>query len=412
MALAFSKDRVTPMLRDTPALREIVGVPRARDASNTLLHKRASSGAVLTIAGANSPVSLASRPIRLLLADEIDRYPTSVGAEGDPLSLAIKRTTAFKRRKIVLVSTPTVKGASRISDWYEVSDRRVYEVPCPRCRAFHAFEWANLVWSSNDPSTAHFVCPHCRGEIGNAERGAMVRAGRWRATAPFAGIAGFHTWEAVAPWRSLADLVANFLVAKRSIESLRVWRNTSMAEVWEEPGEQADPASLLARREVYEAALPRGVVALTCGVDVQDDRLEALVVGWGLGEESWVIAAEALPGDPAKPEPWQQLDELLNRQWPHALGHTPPILSTCIDSAGHRTQFVYSYVMPRQPRRIHATIGRTGGSHQLVSPPKPIRPASGSGTVLLRTIDTDSAKSLLMSRFRVTVKGRITSTCR
>src|SRR5581483_4546251 len=194
MAGAVSKDRIAPMLRDAAALRGRVSAPRARDASNTTLHKSFAGGS-LTLAGANSPASLASRPIRVLLGDELDRWPASVGTEGDPLTLAVKRTTTFRRRKIVLVSSPTVKGASRIEDWWAISDQRRFHTPCPRCGERFVLAWEHVRWMERDPSTAYLECPHCHGRIEDAERPAMMAAGAWRASAPFAGIAGFHIWE-------------------------------------------------------------------------------------------------------------------------------------------------------------------------------------------------------------------------
>jgi phage terminase large subunit GpA-like protein len=405
LASAFSKDRLQPAIRDCAALRDMVGTPRSRDADNTILRKGV-AGAVLTIAGANSPASLSSRPVRLVLADEIDRWPASIGAEGDPLSLAIRRTTAFRRRKILLVSTPTLKGASRIEDWWNVSDQRLYHTPCPRCAEPFVIEWEHLRWDAGDPATARLECPHCAGVIEDRERPAMIAAGQWRASAPFAGIRGYRAWEIVAPWRRLADIVGSFLVAKRSLETRQVWENTCRARLWEAPGESVEPSHLLLRREAYAAELPAGVVAVTCGVDVQDSYLAALVVGWGRGEESWVVHYANLPGDPARPEVWSELEALLLRRWAHELGPTLPVLACCVDSGGHRTQAVYSWVMPRQPRRVHATIGRSGGTHgMLVSPPKPIRPTTGPGTVLLRVVDTDQAKSLLYSRLRLTERA-------
>ncbi len=404
LASAFSKDRLQPAIRDCAAIRDLVGAPRSRDADNTILRKGV-GGAVLTIAGANSPASLSSRPVRLVLADEIDRWPASVGAEGDPLALAIRRTTAFTRRKIVLVSTPTVKGASRIEDWFAVSDQRAFLTPCPRCAEPFTIEWEHVRWD-DDPAMAYLECPHCHGRIEDHERHAMIAAGAWRATAPWAGIRGYRAWEVLAPWRRLSDLVASFLVARRSLETRQVWVNTCRARVWEAPGERVEPSSLLLRREVYAAEAPAGVAILTVGVDTQDDRLEALVVGWGLGEEAWILDRASLPGDPARPDVWAELDALLAREWVCALGGTMRTQCTLVDAGGHRTQAVYSAVIARQMRRVFVAFGRSGGEKGLiVSPPKPIRPASGTGTVLRHIVDVDQVKALLYARLRVAEPG-------
>jgi phage terminase large subunit GpA-like protein len=271
----------------------------------------------------------------------------------------------------VLVSTPTVKGASRIEDWWEVSDKRLYHTPCSRCGARFVIEWPHVRWIEHDPSTAHLECPECHTSIGEFERHAMIAAGEWRPSAPFAGVAGFRAWEVFGPWRRLADIVGSFLIAKRNLETLRVWKNTCIAELWEALHDAVESATLLLRREAYPADVPAGVVLLTCGVDTQDDRLEALVVGWGAGEEGWIVARESLPGDPARPQVWHELDMLLGRAWTHDMGVGLKISACCVDAGGHRTQAVYSAVIPRQARRVFATFGRTGGTlGLLVSPPE------------------------------------------
>jgi phage terminase large subunit GpA-like protein len=405
MASAVSKDRIAPMLRDTPALRGLVGAPRSRDTSNAIHHK-AFPGGTLTLSGANSPASLASRPIRVLLGDELDRWPHTVGAEGDPLMLAMKRTTTFRRRKIVLVSSPTVKGASRIEDWWNISDQRRFHTPCPRCGKRFVLEWSHVRWENSDPSTAYLECPHCLGRIEDIERPAMMAAGAWQASAPFTGIAGFHVWEMFSPWRSLADQVAAFLVARRSLEMRQAWVNTALGQVWEAPGERVEPSTLLLRRESYIGIVPAGVQLLTAGVDTQDDRLEALVIGWGPGEEGWIVERTPLLGDPARPEVWREFDELLAMDWPHESGGTMRIQCCLIDAGGHRTQSVYNAVIPRQQKRVYASFGRSGGERgMLVSPPKAIRPANGTGNVQRRIVDVDQAKGLIFARLRVADPG-------
>jgi phage terminase large subunit GpA-like protein len=405
LADAISKDRLGPMLRDTPALHGKVREERAKDASNTTRHK-SFTGGHLTLAGANSPTSLASRPIRILLADEVDRYPAQVGEEGDPLALGIKRTDTFWNRRVYVVSTPTVKGASRIEAWYEESDQRRFFVPCPRCGAMHELEWQNVRWENHDPATAHLVCPACAGRIEDRERAAMVRAGEWRATAPFRGIAGFFVWEAYSPWRRLSQIVGEFLKARREgVESLRAWVNTSLGQVWEDAGERVESHVLLARREPYGPTVPAGVCCLTMGVDVQDDRLELQVLGWGPGEEAWPVEVRTIPGDPQRPEPWAELDEVLGQPFPHASGARLVILATAIDSGGHRTNYVYSYVATRQHLRVYATIGRDGADRPAVSSPAPKRTGRDPRPVPLYTIGVDGVKGLVYSRLRVPAAG-------
>ena len=160
MGRSFSKDRLAPMLAASPALADKVKEPRSRDSENTVLHKKFPGGH-LTITGANSASGLASRPIRILLIDECDRYPASAGSEGDPIALATKRTTTFWNRKIIMASTPTIDGLSRIQTAFESSDKRKYWVPCVHCKDYITLEWANVHWEETQPDTAHYVCQSC-----------------------------------------------------------------------------------------------------------------------------------------------------------------------------------------------------------------------------------------------------------
>ena len=204
IAGSFSTDRLTPALRNCPPLA--ASAPRSRTTGDAILHKRI-AGSPLSLCGANSPASLASRPVRFLSCDEIDHWPAAT-AEGDPLALAIQRTAAFRRRKIVLASTPTVKFASRIEDWFARSDQRELWPPCPRCGGRFVVAWKDVVWESGAPDSARLVCPLCRGRIEDGERPAMFAAAEWRAGNPdVTRIRGYRAWAIVSPWLRLSELV-------------------------------------------------------------------------------------------------------------------------------------------------------------------------------------------------------------
>ena len=271
MAETYSKDRLAPMIRDTPALNELIKDPRARDSGNTLLKKNFPGG-FLAMAGSNSPSSLASRPCRIVLCDEVDRYPASAGTEGDPVNLARKRTATFLNRKICLTSTPTEKGKSRIEIAYEASDKRRYAVPCPHCDEMQPLDWSNVKWDKDKPETAHYVCRECGCVIDHKEKVKMLKGGEWVAGAPFKGVAGFHLSELYSPWRTWAEVAIDFLQAKQQPELLKTWVNTSLGETWEESGEKADPDILYSRREEYTDP-PEDVLLVVASVDTQDDRL-------------------------------------------------------------------------------------------------------------------------------------------
>jgi phage terminase large subunit GpA-like protein len=418
MAKDFSTNRMDPMIDASPILQKTFTKKRSKDATRTVLNKTFQGG-FLAMAGANSAASLAARPTRLLVLDEVDRYPAELPGEGSTLEIAFKRTTAFgRRRRILMLSSPTLRGAP-IDAWHARGDQRRYYVPCPSCGVMHPFMWKQVRWVNRDPSTARLHCPACDHPIDEAERVAILGRGEWRAENPTRAdktIVSFHVWEAYSPLSSLEAIVAGFLRAREAQKAgdsapMHTWENTTLGEAIEpDAGDGVEAHVLLLRRERYltetgeDLDCPADVCCLTMGVDVQDDRLEALVWGWGVGEESWLIDRLLLPGDTSQPEPWKQLDDALEAQYLHASGEKLTISATCIDSAGHRTTEVYDYALRQAAKRVYATIGRDDAP--LVSSPS----ARGRGRhrrkVLLYTVGVDTAKALFMSRLRLTEKGR------
>jgi phage terminase large subunit GpA-like protein len=432
MAQAFSKDRLATMIRDTPALRAKVREGRGPGLESTLRHKVFPNG-WLALAGANSPASLAARAVRVLMCDDVDRFPPVVEEEGDPVDLAMKRTTTFWNRKIGLISTPTLKGG-RIDTWYQRSDRRRFFVPCPACERWDFFTWSGhvatrvegeaerpdtagappehfrIAFDDRDPNTARIECP-CGAAVDETVRPAMNARGEWRPTAiaQTPGLVGFHIWESYSPWVTPRELVAKFLAARaRGRESFRVFVNTSLGEGWEDRTRRIEPVGLMARREDYGPGIeaPAGVCCLVAGVDTQDDRFELLVWGVGPSEEKWVVDWRTIPGDPKQPETRAALHDALIRRYRHALGVELPIIACCIDSAGHRTEEVYSFVLAQQHLRLYATIGRAGLSGQpLVSAPTQKRYGASARPVPLYTVNVDDAKAWLLADLRLEGTG-------
>jgi len=398
MAQSFSKDRVTAgLLRSTPALRGKVKDSKAKDANNTTLHKVFPGGA-LSLVGANSPSSLASRPIRVVLCDEVDRYPPSAGEEGDPISLAKRRAATFWNRKIIEVSTPTNRGASRIELAYEESDKRKFMVPCHDCGERQELVWSQVQWT--DPKNPHYACKHCGSCWTDANRNRAIARGEWVATKPFNGMAGFHLSALYSPWVVLADAVEEFLASKKDPMRLKTFVNTFLGETWEDQGEGVDDVEIAKRREDYED-MPDQVVMLTAGVDVQDDRLEVEVVGWGAGEESWSIDYRVLHGDPSSPQLWQQLDEVLLRTFEHPIGKPMIIRATCVDSGGHHTRAVYNYAKTRAGHRVFAIKGVGGEGKPIVGRPS----KNNIGKVPLYPVGVDTAKEMFYARLRMEEPG-------
>lgn len=395
MAEAWSKDRLAPMIRDTPALQGKIADAKARDSGNTLLHKSFTGGR-LTIAGANSPAGLASRPIRIVMFDEVDRFPVSAGTEGDPISLGVKRTRTFWNRKVLAGSTPTVKGSSRIEVGFEQSDQRYYFVPCPHCDEFQRLVWSQVRWPEGRPHEAVYVCQHCGVELTDADKPQMLARGEWRSSKPFDGVAGFHVSELYSPWSSWPEMATSFLKAKRLPETLQTWINTSLGETWEDAGEKLEAQGLLGRRESYTTnSLPPGVLLVTLGTDVQDDRLESTLWGWGVDEEAWRIEHVVLRGDPGGQALWKEHDELLRRRFRTDDGRELLIEACAIDSGGHYTEQVYRYCAARKRFRVWAIKG-VGGPGKLAWPKK----ASKAKVGQVWLIGVDTAKDVLYQRLK------------
>jgi phage terminase large subunit GpA-like protein len=385
--------RFAVLTRDTPVLKDLIKDPKARDSGNTLLFKSFPGGS-LNIAGSNSPAGLASRPIRVVCFDELDRAPPSAGTEGDPLTLAVKRTTTYPNRKIIVTSTPTIRGLSRIEAAFEATDQQRYFIPCPECGTFQTLEWKHVHWPENRPHDAYYGCPHCGAAIDHARKGPMLRRGEWRATAEASlpRSRGFHLNELYSPWRSWGEVAVSFLEAKERPDTLRAWINTSLGETWEEEGETLDHGVLYGRREAYD--VPGGVLALTAGVDTQDDRLECTVWGWGDKEEVWAIEHTILRGDPARDDLWDRLGDQLSRRWARDDGAQLAITLAFVDSGGHHTRQVYRFCK-RHPF-ARAIKGAGGEGHAVVGRPS----RSNAEKVPVVPIGVDSIKSLLYARLR------------
>lgn len=400
MAQAFSKDRIAAgLIRSTPCLKGKVKDPRARDSGNTTLHKVFPGGAI-TMVGANSPSGLASRPIRLVLCDEVDRYPSSAGSEGDPIQLARKRSATFWNRKIVTVSTPTNKGSSRIEDAFELSDKRHYHVPCKHCEEYQVLKWSNVKWEEAQPDTARYMCEHCGTLWSESDRTWAIRNGEWIAEKPFTGVAGFAINGLYSPWTPLSDGVKDFLNVKKNPEQLRVWTNTYLGETWEDQGERVDDWALAERREPMEK-IPDDVLVLVAGVDVQDNRLEMSLIGLGRDDESYVISHETMYGDPSTPQLWTALDTKIFRQYETESGRQIAIRSTCIDSGGHFTSSVYNYCKKHTGRRVFAIKGVGGEGKPIAGRPS----KNNIGKCPLFPVGVDTVKDLLFARMRIEEPG-------
>jgi phage terminase large subunit GpA-like protein len=410
----FSKNRVAKMIRDTPVLKKLFPSPRSRDSGNTLLNKEFLGG-VLILAGSNAPAGLSSMPIRIVLQDEVDRWEDSAGTEGDPSDLADKRAQTFWNRKKIKASTPAIKNLSRIEKGYESSDKRRYYVPCPHCDEYQVLEWRRLQWKTESTTTTskprvvswHYVCTQgC--VIEESEKFEMIRRGEWRATSEShdGKTAGFHINALYSPVVDWLKLIHEWLEAKNSLERMKVFINTNLAETWEIRGTGAETNDLEKRKEKFRELLPAGVLYLTAGVDTQDNRVECSIIGWGMDDERWVIDHRVFEGEPSLPDtdpgsPWAALREYLLEDWEHTLGVTMRVRCALVDSGGHHTERVYEFTRKHELRRWHAIVGRAGIGRPLISSEHKVGPYETK----LFTVGVDTAKEDVFTSFRVKESG-------
>jgi len=404
LAEAFSTDRLRPMLRDSPRLRGKVAEARSRDSSNTL-RRKSFKGGFVALGGANSAASLSGRPVRVVLLDEVDRYPASAGTEGNPLQLAIARTTAFWNRKIVIVSSPGLKGVSHVEREMAQSTQEHWYLPCPSCGFQQILDWDRIRFS--DMTHRCLQCDeHFEKHLW------LMGEGEWRAHHPLdkrgnkVVTRGFYLSGLYNPWIEWDILRDEFIRAVRAneegdVEPLKAFRNTRLGQLHEDTGEKVDIDLYKHRREVYSAEIPDGVLVLTAGVDVGEYALNYEIVGWGRANESWAIEFGMIDGDPREGDVWAALDEAVYRRtFKTSDGKLMRVRKMAVDS-GHASDFVYVYTKPRQPRAI--AIKGEGGLG------KPFIKGAGYFTktnrARLQYLGVDSGKEEIVNRLRVLEPG-------
>lgn len=377
----YSEMRIAPMIRETRCLKRKVADPKSRDAANTKRQK-SFPGGVLVMTGSNVAHDLSSMPIRYVFGDERDRWATSAGSEGDPWELAVARTRTFYNKKMVEVSTPTVKGASAIENSYNLGTMERWKTQCPHCGEYVELTFDNIRFEydaaeNGDKKIFHiseifYVCPECGGIFD--EHTMKSQPAKWVATVPEARkhhkTRSFWLTAWVSPWATWESIILQFLQAGTDSAKLQVVYNTQFGELWEERGDMASEDDVMARREVYEAEVPDGVLLLTCGVDTQDDRLEYEVVGHRRYGETWGIKKGVILGRPDTEEVWERLDEVLSHKYKFKSGVSLQISLTFIDEGGHFTQEVRQHCLARQYDHVFAIKGANRPDIPYTAPPK------------------------------------------
>lgn len=421
MAQDYSKSRIAPMIRDTPVLSSLFyDVKRAgdktaktRDGNNTILSKFFPGGR-LVMCGANSPAGLASRPVRILLADEVDRFPESAGNEGDPVDLASKRMTTFWNYVMGLFSTPTIEGDSRIEIEYNAGTQEEWQHQCPNCGEWHLIRYLDMITDAEEHRDksgrrqviVHGVkwrCPDCGFEFTEQQmRNAKQMYVARNPKALFNGIRSFFINAFTSPWIGWNDIMREWMEAKGNPEREMVVVNTRFGESYHEQGAFEDETIFLRRREAYGAELPDGVLLLTAAVDTQDNRLEYEVCGWGAGEESWGIRKGIILGQPDWESTWSELDKILEHVYRFKNGTGLKIVRTFIDSGGHYTGHVYRYC---EKNFIKQRFAIKGYSNRPGIPLNyKIGKASGT-TIPLVILGVDDGKQQVMNRLAIKSPG-------
>ncbi len=392
-----TRTRIDPFFEIVPEIAARVVPAKSREAGNTATHKRFTGGE-LVMTGANAASSLRSTPARFLVMDEIDAFPLDVEREGDPIALAVQRTVTYRgRRKILMISTPTIKGFSRIEAAYLESDQRRFFVACLHCAHAFVIGWKDIRWPKGKPEDAACVCPECGSLHQERDKPALLRGGEWRATAPGDGrTQGYHLPALLSPFETWAEIAAEHGRVAADPARLKSWVNTKLGETWEEEAAQTvDSGALSGRVEHWREGLTPGVAVITAGIDTQDDWLAVELVGCCAGEESWSLGWHRLYRDLTRPAIWADLDKLLSQTFAHPLAGPLPVAAACMDSGGHHTQRVLEWIPARHRRRIYAT---KGGS-QVARAAWPHKPTfSKTGKLPVYVIGVDAIKEVVFAR--------------
>lgn len=411
LAKLWSRQRLAPMIQDTKSIKDKIADARSRDSGNTVLLKEYDGG-LLRIAGGNSAASLRSMPVKNLMLDEIDAYPYDVDGEGDPVDLAINRTKTYRRKKILEISSPTVSKISRIERSFNQGTQSYYFVPCPDCGEKQVIEFKNLKWEKDSegehiPSTVKLACIHCGVLIPEAAKNYMLENGEWRDSRPNLLHKSYQLSSLYSPlgWESWAEIVAKFLLAVGNDDLMKTFVNTVEGLPYQEKAKEIEPNALKQRAEPYALKVcPLGCLALTAGVDIQDNRIEIYVIGHS-ARAKWVIDFQIIHGSPADSDTWRELDDYLRVPFEHESGAELSISATAIDSGGHYTQQVYDFTRLRKSRHVIAVKGSSIKNKPIIGKPTKCDVSTAGRTIKngaeVWAVGTDTAKDLIYNLLEV-----------
>ncbi|AZC37095.1 phage terminase large subunit family protein [Pseudomonas chlororaphis] len=429
----YVAEKLEPMIKATPRLRKKVDL-NSRKLQQRQGFKRFPGG-FLKMVGSNSPASVKSTPVPRVAIEEPDDCNLNLRGQGDSIKLAKERLKTFRRSKIIIGGTPTIKGLSAIDAELELSDKRVGLVPCHECGQEHALSFDNLhcdedpdymhaVYGKKRPEKAFYSCPHCGAIWDDNQKNANLKHGRWSATAEFRGIAGYILNELYATFYGSRfeelmkkKLNAEHEASKGNIGPMIAFVNSNKGESYEYQSNAPKTDELEKRAEPYaEFTAPKGTLLVTVGVDVQGDRLALVIVGWGRGEESWRLYWGELPGNPIDPNDgvWTELDRIIATPIPTESGAQLAVSAVSVDSSdGNTSDAVYTYVRDRQRFNIMAIKGASIDSRDREIFTKPAQSADTSQDntkaakygLRVFIVGTHKAKTLIDGRMRLKGSG-------
>lgn len=417
----FSSEKLKPMFRHNKGIRDRMAPERHGSDENKALFKKF-DGAFLAIAGGRVPQDLARRSVKYVFADDRDRIG-SAGNEGDAVEIAWQRTESYAifGRKLYEFSTPTIDGISAIQKSYLASDQREYYVPCPECGLMQTLVFENLQWEKDVDvfgktvkhytDTVKYLCKGCGSLIDEKEKLGMLRGGKWVAKFPeIRSRRGYwinRLYSTFSGWKNLVDY---FLKVKDDASELQVFYNTALGLTWKLTEEESiDETGLMSRCEEYysgvDKRIPNEVLLLTCGVDVQPDRLEYQVAGFGKQGEGWHVEHGRLFGDPDLEDVWKDLDDVVRKKYLRMDGVEIGIrfrsgidFPIMVDSGGANTQAVYRECQRRRGLGFIATKGSGGHDKPVLLN---VSTVGKQRQFKLQNLGVDSAKSLIMKMVRV-----------
>jgi len=401
MAKSFVVSDLEPTFEDSPVLVGVLSGDQVMNAGKkrSSMMMRQFTGGTLKILSAETERSFRGHNARVVILDEVDGMKTT--KEGDPLALAVRRTSQFADRKIVVGSTPVDEETSRIIAQYAKSDQRVFEVQCVECSEHHEIQWKDIRWPEGEPEKAAWWCPGCGSEIDHKHKSTMVARGRWRATKPeVRGHAGFkiNALSSPLPTADWGMLAQEFLDKKNDPALLQEFINTVLGEGWRTETDRIDELGLMQSVEPFglggagQGEFPEDVLAITAGIDMQDDRAEITYIGWAESGQQFILDHDVVYGSYENNEFWTDVDAIIKQRWRHPLGGDIGIDAVAVDSSsGNHMQHVYAFCRPRSHRRVVAIKG-DGGRRKFIERSKTMRKDP------LWIVGVDSIKDTIFNR--------------